>query len=306
MTDMNVYNKSTPDFLGIGAQKSATTWLYKCLSEHPRIYLPLLKELHYFDRSIKYNRSSSMLAIRSPFKRFFSMSYYKQRYLYHKLAKICKSIVLETKSLNDILWFFNYLFGYYDDRWYISLFAQKKPYQKSGEITPDYSLLDKGDIKHVYDLNPNLKIILLLRNPIDRGWSNFIMEANRSKMQIQDSNFYRFFDYNNPFSRSNYLRGNYIRIIENWSSIFPKDQIYVGFYDDIIKEPKKVVYDILQHIGVGDMGDKSIEHINTVINKGRKSPMPKKYRQFLHNLYYNDNVELYNRLKNPIIKTWLH
>ena len=37
-----------PHFLGIGAQKAATTWLYRCLKVHPGIWLPPLKELHYF------------------------------------------------------------------------------------------------------------------------------------------------------------------------------------------------------------------------------------------------------------------
>lgn len=38
------------DFVGIGAQKAGTTWLYKRLSMHPNIYFPRGKEIHYFDR----------------------------------------------------------------------------------------------------------------------------------------------------------------------------------------------------------------------------------------------------------------
>ncbi len=38
-----------PAFLGIGAQKSGTTWLHARLREHPSIYLPEEKEQHYFD-----------------------------------------------------------------------------------------------------------------------------------------------------------------------------------------------------------------------------------------------------------------
>ncbi len=36
-------------FLGIGAQKSATSWVYACLYEHPQICAPI-KELHFFSR----------------------------------------------------------------------------------------------------------------------------------------------------------------------------------------------------------------------------------------------------------------
>ena len=38
-----------PNFLVIGAQRAGTTWLYECLREHPEIFLPETKELHYFD-----------------------------------------------------------------------------------------------------------------------------------------------------------------------------------------------------------------------------------------------------------------
>lgn len=36
-------------FLGIGAQKAGTTWLYRALDRHPHISFPLGKESHYWD-----------------------------------------------------------------------------------------------------------------------------------------------------------------------------------------------------------------------------------------------------------------
>ncbi len=38
-----------PGFIGIGTQRAATTWLHECLIEHPQVYLPAAKELHFFD-----------------------------------------------------------------------------------------------------------------------------------------------------------------------------------------------------------------------------------------------------------------
>lgn len=37
-------------FMGIGAQKCGTTWLYHWLSRHPRVGFPLGKEVHFWDR----------------------------------------------------------------------------------------------------------------------------------------------------------------------------------------------------------------------------------------------------------------
>ena len=38
-----------PSFIGLGAPKSATTWLYHCLREHPEIFVADSKEVMFFD-----------------------------------------------------------------------------------------------------------------------------------------------------------------------------------------------------------------------------------------------------------------
>lgn len=42
-------NTIVPNFIGIGAPKSGTTWLSKCLASHPQIFVADAKELVYFD-----------------------------------------------------------------------------------------------------------------------------------------------------------------------------------------------------------------------------------------------------------------
>ncbi|MDY6993754.1 MAG: sulfotransferase [Pseudomonadota bacterium] len=46
---MSSGSNTTPDFIGIGAQRSGTTWVANVMSLHPEIWVPPLKELHYFD-----------------------------------------------------------------------------------------------------------------------------------------------------------------------------------------------------------------------------------------------------------------
>jgi len=38
-----------PNFLIIGAQKAATSWLAKCLGEHPDVFMVEIKEIHFFN-----------------------------------------------------------------------------------------------------------------------------------------------------------------------------------------------------------------------------------------------------------------
>lgn len=44
-----------PDFIGVGAQKAGTSWIYACLYEHPEICIPV-KEIHFFSHEDKWNK----------------------------------------------------------------------------------------------------------------------------------------------------------------------------------------------------------------------------------------------------------
>src|SRR5436190_128677 len=44
-----------PDFIGIGAQRTGTSWIYACLYEHPQICMPR-KEINFFSRDRNWSR----------------------------------------------------------------------------------------------------------------------------------------------------------------------------------------------------------------------------------------------------------
>ncbi len=47
---MNLKDQDLPNFICIGSQRAGTTWLHNCLDEHPEVFVPAEKELHFFDR----------------------------------------------------------------------------------------------------------------------------------------------------------------------------------------------------------------------------------------------------------------
>ena len=49
----------TPNFLILGAQKAGTTWLAKTLAQHPDIFIPRIKEIHYFDLDENFANGAS-------------------------------------------------------------------------------------------------------------------------------------------------------------------------------------------------------------------------------------------------------
>jgi hypothetical protein len=47
-----------PDFIGLGAQRSGTSWIYACLYDHPQL-CPPTKEIHFFSREANWSRGQA-------------------------------------------------------------------------------------------------------------------------------------------------------------------------------------------------------------------------------------------------------
>ena len=176
-------------FLGIGAQKCGTTWLYDTLAKHPRISFPAGKEVHYWDRP--------------------------------------DSLSLEAYS------------NFFSD---LSLI--------NGEITPAYGFLPVERIKMIYENFPELRLIYIIRNPIDRAWSSAKMALKRAEMLHEEASDQWFIDHFK--SNGSISRGDYEACISNWLIVYPLSQLLVVKYDDIVSDPVKVANDCLKHLGLND------------------------------------------------------
>ena len=69
----------TVDFLGIGVQKAASSWLHENLRNHPEIWVPPRKELHYFDRLPEYP-TPSYLASKNLIYRLFGQEQHNKQF----------------------------------------------------------------------------------------------------------------------------------------------------------------------------------------------------------------------------------
>jgi Sulfotransferase domain. len=238
---MTVPASSPPHFIGIGAQHAGTSWLHECLKKHPQLWLPPEKELHYFDRSPKYP-SPSHLAPDQPLLRFLGND------AGNKLFKLrVKAVVKDNLNNPDVLsWYLKYFLLPASDQWYLSLFERGRG-KIAGECSPSYAMLELEDVQKIGRLLPNIKVIFILRNPIDRTWSQF---RHRIRLRQIDPNislkeFKEWTDLPSVASRSNYLK-----TLSIWSSVFKEEQIYIGFYDQISSEPQKFLAGVLDFLGV--------------------------------------------------------
>lgn len=213
------------NFLGIGAQKAGTTWLYTQLSRHPDIHFPLAKEAHYWNKKFP------------------------------------------QRSVTE----------------YLSNFRHKNKCE--GEITPAYSHLPSETIAAIYNELPQLKIIYILRNPIDRAWSSAQMALARAEMEFDEASDAWFIDHFN--SKGSRMRGSYEHCLKNWYNTFGHAAVLVLFYEDIQSRPERILDLCCQHLSVDTFSEEDLRKmpLRKKIFAGKQHILRPALRQHLVNLY---------------------
>ncbi|MDD5271704.1 MAG: sulfotransferase [Methylovulum sp.] len=280
-----------PDFLVIGAQKSGTTWLDRNLRNHPNIWLPPEKEIHFFDFP--------------PLIPFFFLLFAPMRPVRH-WAK--NRMLRDWKKVCDgeqaCAWYIRYYFGVRTQGWYVSLFKPAAQ-QCCGEVTPRYAILSEAKIAKVHALMPDAKIIYLLRNPIERIWSDLAM-FSRPKFGSQglqaddDAAIQRFIS-----NASHQASSRYVRNLERWGTFYPPEQMFIGFQGQIRDNPEQLLKDVCQFLAV----DASDEHISKMakqrINSHDYPDMPPGIAKALAKLFISDIEMLHQRFDNEYTAQWL-
>lgn len=285
-----------PDFLGIGAQKAGTTWLSANLRRHPEIWLPPLKELHYFNER-------QTLPFPNLWQRFTDRGNWFNHNWRHRLVKRFKGD-LRHPRIQNILWDLRFFFGRRSDRWYASLF-KKQPGQIAGEITPGYALINKQTVRHIHDLMPALKLILMVRDPIDRAWSQAVMDlAQLRGRRLNQIHMQEFVDYFESGAAASRQRGSYTQTLETWRSCYPETQLFIGYLDEVRQGPEQLLMRVYRFLGVSD----SLSHVaNTVgekVNVGSGTDIPKDFEVFLARMYH-DEIHQFHHLVGGYASQWL-
>lgn len=251
------------NFIGIGAHKSGTSWIFERLREIDHFELPPVKEIHYFDRKYKQNKLHFS-------KRFPDLKSYVDS------IKIC------VLNFNKINWFYRWYFKTYSDSWYVSLFKSKKI---QGEITPAYSILNIEEIRRLKKVANPEKILFIIRNPIERAWSHYQYLVQRGK-KIDKKNLIKEIT-SFMLSGEQRKRSNYIEIINKYRKFFEDEDIYIMFYDSILNEPEALIKNMLSVFGI-----KKINLLNCnlrdVNNSSKKLRIPVEISKLVNELYKKD------------------
>lgn len=158
-------------FVGIGAHRSGTSWLYHFLNGNPDCRLSSMKEMHYFDSMHRQDISGILSRITRHRLRMRPIGF-KQLAYWTGLKRFHGYTMREHFALLNA---YETLVSTreYSPPAYAELLRQHAQDRKVfGEITPAYAILPSEQIGQIYSAFPNTKLIYLIRDPISRLWSH--------------------------------------------------------------------------------------------------------------------------------------
>jgi hypothetical protein len=236
-----------PDFLLIGPHRTGTTWLYRNLSEHPEVLISEPKELYFFDR------------LKSPADP-----------RYHS---------------NELDWYLE-IFRDSPQRWIRKTLHHLVNYRElyrpriRGEATASYAVIDRDLIEEIAILNPQIKVIVLIRDPVERAWSHAKKDLgrrqNRRVAEIADAEFEAFFKA--PYQRK---LGRFAEIVDNWSACLESGNVFTGRFDDIAARPEALLEEIFRFLGIRSGRAYTRRAARRSVNRTEATGVPERHRRFL-------------------------
>jgi len=201
---------------------------------------------------------------------------------------------------------------FFDNNYHKGLSWYKDKFKESlctGEATP-YYIFHPHSLRRISNDIPNVKIIILLRNPVERAYSHYWLAVRHKNehlsfedaineedvrlkdefdKMINDESYYSF-----VHQRFSYLsRGKYIFQLKNVFKYFKKNQIHIVGSENFFNEPSNTLKQISKFLEISDNYKFPIK----VYNKGNNPPMNKDIQKKLEKYFANFNEELYSFLE---------
>lgn len=219
------------DFLVVGGRRCGTSFLYYLLRRFDRIWVPPIRELHYFDR---------------PYEGTEWLQIVDQKQMWRDDLK---AVTAEAKGLDEYAWALRYFLMPRSDRWYGGLFEARVCRGRiTGEVAPDYALLPRDGIEHVKRVCPDAHIVFLLRDPAERTWSQMkaVQGDGQSLADMSDRDVAKL-----SLRPDIELRSQYRMQIENYQAVFGDDKVHVVFFEHLTRTPLTTVEQMSRHVGAG-------------------------------------------------------
>ena len=225
---------------------------------------------------------------------------------------ICQHQCVLTAAYDELGFFdSNYHLGL---NWYRSLFPtlfskwavkQKTQFAITGEDTPFY-IWNPLVAKRILKILPNIKLIVLFRNPVDRAYSNYHLAVREGSenlsfedaIQVELKNLDKINDNikqdvnKYAIARSYIAKGFYADQLKIWLELFRFEQLIIISTEDLESNPQKTLDNIYDFLKIPK------NHV-LIPEKQKIASYPKikdETRKFLIDLYKKSNAELFTMI----------
>jgi len=216
-----------------------------------------------------------------------------------------------SKSPHDNMGFFNDNF-HLGVNWYKSffptIFTRNKIKSEFGnflafDVTTTY-MEEESTANNVYQIKPNMKIIVILRNPVDRAYSQYhlnlrektekrsfedAMEENMNELNKESHERY---EIKPKFSaeENNYLKkGLYAQQLRHWLNIFPMESMLILSTEEFESNQQAIYNKIFEFLNISQFEVKNTEKME----KGSYPQMKSETRSLLLDYFRSHNNELF-------------
>lgn len=190
---------------------------------------------------------------------------------------------------------------------YHAFFSPKKSHKLLGEVTPIYMYWYDSP-RRIWEYNPNMKLIIVLRNPIERAYSHWNMERSRnadkfsfweaiknekercSKSLPQQHRVYSYID-----------RGFYLQQLRRIWEYFPKNSVLIMKTEDLKQKPDEALNDVCEFLGVSQFKSVVAKNVHSL---PYISNMSETERDYLRSIFETEIKELETEL-NWNCSNWL-
>ncbi|MEL6571485.1 MAG: sulfotransferase [Pseudomonadota bacterium] len=217
---------------GVGATKAGTSWLHRYLCDHPQCDLPQIKELHYFDRIGAPHLDKELTRLASVKASLLAESF---------MAKGPKAARLDARIEEVEAWIEVMQRGAIEHDAYLAFLGRNADVgtRLVGDITPAYGLMDESVLAEMAAMAPDTRFVMLLRDPLDRLWSNLRMMAGWRLKDGEEigAKSHALFDRMLRGKEDPVIeRSDYTGMLKRLRNVVPVERLHVEFYETLFTQ----------------------------------------------------------------------
>lgn len=275
-------NEVLPNFILVGAEKCATTWIYFCLKEHPEVYLPPYRtEVHFFDRNY-----SKGIKFYKKFYKFWkgekAIGDITPSYIYD--INVAELIAKHLPNAKIIFSLRNPVYRCYSD--YFHLLRNTKLDLSFEEIIQNKDFLNKSlyyeKVKKYFEFFPREKILVV------------IFEKLKENPKCELKRIFRFLEVDDDFVPSSISKKFNIYIKPRNLYLYRYIMKVVRYFR--FKHNLKYDYliELIKKIGIKEF----------LVKRENKPSLPIEFKNYLFYIYYEDIKKLSDLIRINLFEYW--